>query len=72
MNIGRGNEMRRGLEAQKDRFAKARRSKLTNSQDEVGRWLGERLRAAVGEEMGEEEIRLLREASGGLVDKTLM
>jgi hypothetical protein len=65
--------MRRGLGTEKDRFAKRRKSKLTTSHDEIGSWLGERLRAALADEAGEkQELRLTRDASGEPVDKALM
>lgn len=64
--------MGRGLEAQKKRCAKTRKSKVSIAQEEVGRWLRERLRAALGGEMGKQDIRLSREASGVRVDKALM
>ena len=38
-------------------------SKLLNSQDDVGRWLEERLRAAMGKEGKEQEMRLAEESS---------
>ena len=64
--------MGRDLEAQKKRFAKTTKSKVAISRDEVGRWVGERLRAASGEKMAQQEIRLSAAASGVRVDKALM
>jgi hypothetical protein len=65
--------MRRGLEKEKDRVATKKKSKLTSSQDEVARWLGERLRAALGGEIGDKhEMTLMRDGSREPGDEALI